>query len=113
MRFHPARVLATAMLTVVASGCGQSAAPDPRPRQGAAKEHESRKPAATRAAGQAYDKRKALRGLSALSDLVGSESRTGNLSQADRQGLRAGIAGARRRVGRDLEASRTAPPPAP
>jgi hypothetical protein len=108
MRFQPSLVLATALLTLAASGCGQS--PSPQPREGAAK-HVRRAPVVTRAPGQAYDKRRALDGLTALSSLVGRESRSGHLSEADRQGLRAGIARARRRVGRDLEASRTKPAP--
>jgi hypothetical protein len=103
MRFQPSHVLATAMLAVAVSGCGQS--PSPRPREDAAK-HVTRKPAASRPTGQAYDKRKALDGLDELSGMVGRES---SLSDADRQGLRAGIARARRRVGRDLDASRPRP----
>lgn len=70
---------------------------------------------ATRAAADAGNREKAMGALSVLSEIVSRESRAGHLSAADERALRAGIAQARRRVERDVEAPAPQPtaPPAP
>ncbi len=65
--------------------------------------------AATRAAAEAHDSKKAIGALSSLSDIVRRESQEGRLSAAEERALRTAIAQARRRVALDVKS----PPPQP